>query len=196
MAIFKRNRKVYGILLWLGVTASLMGLFAPSVDAFALSEAAWTDEVWQEHCRTVRTTYNPDQPLNTNMLTITANDPRFVDFLYWVWSNKIIEHQVEQLGGTGWAGPMGGVIFHWAPGSHWEMHTLMAFDHAIHHVADEHHWQDNMFKDFFERFGPVTGVNISERLSMDHEPSWANSWNISEGQKARTTGMSFIKKAR
>ena len=108
MAIFKRNRKeLYGILLWLGVTASLMGLFAPSVDAFALSEAAWTDEVWQEHCRTVRTTFNPDQPLNTNMLTITANDPRFVDFLYWVWSNKIIEHQVEQLGGTGWAGPMG-----------------------------------------------------------------------------------------
>lgn len=174
MAIVKRRRhELCGILFWFGVMASLMGLFAPGVDAFALSEAAWSDEVWREHCRTVRTTYNPDQPLHTNMLTITANDPRFVDFLYWVWSNKIIEHQVEQLGGTGWAGPKDGVIFHWAPGSHWEMHTLMAFDHAIHHVADEHHWQDNMFKDFFERFGPVTGVNISERLSMDHEPSWA-----------------------
>ena len=46
MAIFKRNRKeLYGILLWLGVTVSLMGLFARSVDAFALSEAAWTDKV-------------------------------------------------------------------------------------------------------------------------------------------------------
>ena len=27
-------------------------------------------------------------------------------------------------GGTGWDGPKGGVIFHWAPGSHWERDTL------------------------------------------------------------------------
>jgi hypothetical protein len=109
MAVLKRSRKeLCGILLWFGVTALPLGLFAPGVHAFALSEAAWNDKVWHEHCLTVRTTYNPDQPLNTDRLTLTADDPRLVDFLYWVWSNKIVEHQVEQLGGTGWAGPMDG----------------------------------------------------------------------------------------
>jgi hypothetical protein len=46
-------------------------------------------------------------------------------------------------------------------------------DHAIHHIADEHQWQDTMFKDFFEKFGPVKGVSIKQRLSMDKAPTWA-----------------------
>lgn len=140
--------------------------------AFPLSEAAWSDAQWEAHCLSVRTSYNPNSPLMNDSLSLTAEDPRFLDFLYWVWANKIIEHQVEQVGGTEWTGPTDGVIFHWAPGSRWETHTSMALEHAIHHVADEHHWMDTMFQDFFARFGPIHGVNIAERLSIATPPTW------------------------
>jgi hypothetical protein len=121
----------------------------------------------------VRTSYNAETPLSNDALSLTADDPRFLDFLYWVWANKITEHQVEQMGGTEWDGPGDGVIFHWAPGSRWETHTSMSFTHAIHHVADEHHWMDTMFQDFFEQYGPIRGVNIADRLSMTTPPTWA-----------------------
>jgi len=140
---------------------------------FQISAAAWSDAEWERHCKDVRTTYNVNQPLANDRLTLTARDPRFLDFLYWVWANKILEHQVEQIGGTEWQGPRHGVIFHWAPGSRWETHTVASFDHAIHHIAEEHYWQDNMFKEFFETFGPVQGVNIRNRLSKDSPPTWA-----------------------
>src|SRR5207249_5339154 len=81
--------------------------------------------------------------------------------------------QIEQVGGTEWNGPTGGVIVHGAPGSRWETHTLVPFAHAIHHITGEHNWQDNMFKEFFEKFGPVKGVNIQQRLSLDKPPTWA-----------------------
>ena len=142
------------------------------VGAFPISDAAWSDAQWAQHCKSVRTTYNPKGSFNTETLTIKPDDRRFIDFLYWVWSNKIIEHQVEQVGGTAWKGPTTGVIFHWAPGSRWETHTVMPFQHAIHHLVDEHHWTDKMFTDFFEKYGPVKGVSIGERLSMDQTPTW------------------------
>lgn len=172
ITITRAARSTLKIGALLGLTGLLLGMFTRPLDAFTISDAAWSDEEWTRHCEAVRTTYNPDVSLDTKALTLTSDDPRFLDFLYWVWANKIIEHQVEQIGGTGWNGPTNGVIFHWAPGSRWEKHTIMPFDHAIHHVADEHHWQDNMFKDFFTQFGPITGVNIAERLSLDKAPTW------------------------
>ena len=72
--------------------------------AFPLSGAAWSDAQWEAHCQSVRTSYNPNGPLMKDSLSLTAEDPRFLDFLYWVWANKIIEHQVEQVGGTEWRG--------------------------------------------------------------------------------------------
>ena len=48
-----------------------------------------------------------------------------------------------------WDWPSNGVIFHWAPGSRWEMHTVAPFKHAIHHIAEEHNWVDTMFSDVF-----------------------------------------------
>ncbi len=144
-----------------------------NADAFPVSAAAWSDAQWEQHCKHVRTTYNPAAPLSTKALTIQPDDLRFLDLLYWVWANKITEHQVEQVGGTEWSGPTTGVIFHWAPGSRWETHTVASFEHTIHHIADEHRWNDRMFKDFFEQFGPIQGVNIKQRLSMDKSPTWA-----------------------
>ena len=152
----------------------MVGLFHASsgAEAFPVSSAAWSEAQWEQHCQAIRTTYNPTAPLATKALTLNQDDPRFVDFLYWVWANKIIEHQVEQVGGTEWNGPTTGVIFHWAPGSRWETHTVVPFEHAIHHIADEHNWRDKMFKDFFEPFGPIQGVNIKQRLSFDQPPTW------------------------
>lgn len=141
--------------------------------AFPVGEAAWSNAEWEARCKPVRTTYNPTRPLSTTALTLSPTDERFVDFLYWVWANKIAEHQVEQVGGTEWEGPEDGVIFHWAPGSRWEMHTVVSFEHALHHLAEEHKWTDRMFPGFFEPFGGVRGVSIKERLSMTKAPTWA-----------------------
>ena len=141
--------------------------------AFPVSSYAWTDDQWEQRCRAVRTSYNPHSSLSNTSLTLSKNDPRFLDFLYWVWANKITEHQVEQVGGTEWEGPTNGVIFHWAPGSRWEMHTVVPFEHAIHHVAEEHNWVDTMFRDFFDPFGKSTGMSIVERLSEKKAPTWA-----------------------
>ncbi|MGE3153702.1 MAG: hypothetical protein AB7G48_13200 [Nitrospiraceae bacterium] len=140
--------------------------------AFPVSDAAWSNTEWEAHCESARTSYNPKAALTNETLTLRVDDRRFLDFLYWVWANKITEHQVEQVGGTGWPGPTDGVIFHWAPGSRWETHTILSFEHAIHHVAEEHRWMDNMFQDFFGRFGPVQSVNIAERLSLTSPPTW------------------------
>jgi hypothetical protein len=148
-----------GKMIWISVLIFLLG-FPPVTPAFPISSAAWSNSVWQDHCKDVRTSYNPTHSLATDRLTLTTDDPRFSDFLYWVWANKILEHQVEQIGGTEWTGPTDGVIFHWAPGSRWKTHTVASFDQAIHHIAEEHRWRDTMFKDFFEKFGPVKRVSI------------------------------------
>jgi hypothetical protein len=162
---------------WKMVVVLLMivgsGCLSSGADAFSLSSAAWSEAQWEQHCHEIRTTYNPNTPLATKALTVTQDDIRFVDFLYWVWANKIIEHQVEQVGGTEWDGPTHGVIFHWAPGSRWETHTVVPFEHAIHHIADEHNWRDTMFKDFFEAYGLVQGMNIKQHLSFDQPPTWS-----------------------
>jgi hypothetical protein len=73
--------------------------FPPVTRAFPISSAAWSTSDWQDHCKDVRTSHNPNDPLATDRLTLTPDDPRFSDFLYWVWANKILEHQVEQMGG-------------------------------------------------------------------------------------------------
>lgn len=152
----------------------IVWLAAPQspVHAFPISSAAWSEAQWEQRCKDVRTSYNSRTPLRTDQLTLSPDNPRFLDFLYWVWTNKITEHQVEQIGGTEWNGPTIGVIFHWAPGSRWETHTIMPIGHAIHHLSGEHRWQDNMFREFFEPFGPIKGVNIGELLSQDKPPTW------------------------
>src|SRR5687768_4211805 len=170
-AMYHINRS-YSVGMCVACLAYVMLVMTQPTNAFPLSSAAWSDNEWEAHCLSVRTTYNPHHSLTNTALSLQPDDPRFLDFLYWVWANKIIEHQVEQMGGTEWEGPGHGVIFHWAPGSRWETHTVASFDHAIHHIADEHHWQDNMFREFFEKFGPVQGINIKKRLSMDSPPTW------------------------
>lgn len=126
---------------------------------------AWSNEQWQQRCAGVRTSYNPDHDLNSNALTLHSSDPRWLDFVFWSLSNKVNEHQFEAYGGTGWNGPTGGVLFHWAPGSHWERDTLHSFGFTIGHIVGEHRWTDTMFPDFFEKYGGVYGINIKDRLT-------------------------------
>ena len=96
-------------MIWLSVLLFLLGV-PPLAPAFPISSAAWSNSVWQDHCKEVRTSYNPKHALDSDRLTLTPKDPRFSDFLYWIWANKILEHQVEQIGGTEWTGPTDGVI--------------------------------------------------------------------------------------
>ncbi len=140
-----------------------------------LGPTAWTSAEWRDRCRDVRTSYNPDHELTDATLTLVPGDPRWLDFVYWTIDNKVAEHQVEAYGGTGWKGPTGGVIFHWAPGSHWERDTLASFGFTIGHTIGEHRWVDTMFPDFFERYGGVYGVNIKDRLA-EIDPNSPKPW--------------------
>jgi plastocyanin len=171
----KKFKKVLSTLL----TACLMILIVTSpAKAFPIADYAWSDEQWIEVSKDVRTSYNPNASLNPDKLTIKVDDERFVDFIYWVWHNKINEHQVEMIGGSEWDGHTDGVIFHWAPGSRWETHTVMPFDMAIGHVTGEHQWFDTQFPDFFEPHGGVKRVNIKERLLVDKSPTWGEFVNF------------------
>jgi cytochrome c oxidase cbb3-type subunit 2 len=129
-----------------------------------LGPGAWTSAQWQARCGGVRTSFNPSHELSDSELTIVPGDPRWLDFVYWAINNKVAEHQVEQYGGTNWNGPKGGVIFHWAPGSHWERDTLASFGFTLGHTIGEHRWLDTMFPDFFERYGGVYGISVKDRL--------------------------------
>ncbi len=130
-----------------------------------ISGFAWDAEQWAEKTRGIRTSYNPDHDLSTTQLTLTPGDPRWLDFVFWCFNNKLAEHQVEAYGGTEWDGPTGGVIFHWAPGSRWETHTLASFGFTIGHTIGEHKWMDTQFPDFFEKYGGVYGVNVKDRIA-------------------------------
>ncbi len=133
---------------------------------------AWDKAKWAEVTKDIRTSYNPDGPLNSETLTLVPGDPRWLDFIYWCFNNRLAEHQVEAYGGTEWEGPQGGVLFHWAPGSRWETHTLASFGFTVGHVIGEHRWMDTMFPEFFEQYAKkygsqhagVYGVNMRDRL--------------------------------
>ncbi len=140
-----------------------------------VSGFGWDREEWARRSKGVRTSYNPDHDLNMETLTLVPGDERWLDFVFWCFNNKVIEHQVEAYGGTEWAGPQGGVIFHWAPGSRWETHTLASFGFTIGHVIGEHKWMDTMFPDFFEKYGGVHGVNVKDRLA-EIDPASPKPW--------------------
>jgi len=159
----------------LGAAAVVSTMQAGFVDKRHVGSFAWTDAEWRAHCRGVRTSYNPDRDLSDDRLTLGPSDPRWLDFVFWSLSNKVNEHQVEAYGGTGWNGPKGGVIFHWAPGSHWEQDSLHSFGFFIGHVVGEHRWTDTMFPDFFEKYGGVYGINVKDRL-VEISPSTMTPW--------------------
>jgi cytochrome c oxidase cbb3-type subunit 2 len=140
-----------------------------------LGPGAWTSAQWRQRCDGVRTSFNPTTELSDSALTLTPGDARWVDFVYWAINNKVAEHQVESYGGTGWDGPKGGVIFHWAPGSHWERDTLASFGFTLGHTVGEHRWLDTMFPDFFERYGGVYGINVKDRL-VEIDPTSPAPW--------------------
>lgn len=153
---------------------------APEADSVVsnrehLSPTAWGSKTWQESCSGLRTSYNPDQDLSDDELTLVPGDPRWLDFVYWSLNNKVAEHQVEEYGGTNWDGPTGGVIFYWAPGSHWERNTLASFGFTIGHTVGEHRWTDTMFPDFFEKYGGVYGINVKDRIT-EIDPNSPGTW--------------------
>lgn len=156
-------------------TSILTSMKDELVERPPLGPFAWTDAQWHARCRGVRTSYNPSGELREDALTLRPSDPRWLDFVFWTLSNKVNEHQVEAYGGTGWHGPKGGVLFHWAPGSRWEHEMLHSFGFFIGHIVGEHRWTDTMFPDFFEKYGGVYGVNVKDRL-VDISPGSMTPW--------------------
>ena len=108
------------------------------IDRTHVGPFAWSNAQWRSRCRGVRTSYNRDHDLTDDALTLRPADPRWLDFVFWSLNNKVNEHQFEAYGGTGWNGPKGGILFHWAPWSHWERDTLHSYGFTIGHIVGEH----------------------------------------------------------
>lgn len=163
-----RGTVVLGVMVAFAAVAWLsysLGWGRAATKYHVISGFAWDRDEWAKRTKGIRTSYNPDQDLNADTLTLVPGDERWLDFMFWCYNNKIVEHQVEAYGGTEWDGPKGGVLFHWAPGSRWETHTLASFGFTVGHVIGEHRWTDTMFPDFFEKYGGVYGVNVKDRLA-------------------------------
>jgi mono/diheme cytochrome c family protein len=161
-----RGRFLWTILILLaGAVLYLIGEHFGEEKYHHISGFAWSSDEWTKRSKGVRTSYNPDHDLSTTELTLVPGDPRWLDFVFWCFDNKVAEHQVEAYGGTEWEGPTGGVIFHWAPGSRWETHTLASFGFTIGHIIGEHKWMDTQFPELFENYGGVYGVTVKDRFS-------------------------------
>jgi mono/diheme cytochrome c family protein len=148
-----------------GIGAYLLGQNEGTSKYKHISGFAWDKAEWAKRSAGIRTSYNPDHDLNSETLTLVPGDPRWLDFVFWCVNNKLAEHQVEAYGGTEWDGPKGGIIFHWAPGSRWETHTLASFGFTIGHTIGEHEWKDTQFPEFFEKYGGTYGINVKDRLA-------------------------------
>ena len=159
-----RNILWTAAILLVAAVAYLVGNSSGEKKYEHISGFAWSADEWAARSKGIRTSYNPDHDLSTTELTLVPGDERWLDFVFWCFNNKLAEHQVEAYGGTGWNGPKGGVIFHWAPGSRWETHTLASFGFTIGHIVGEHQWKDTQFPEFFEKYGGVYGVNVKDRL--------------------------------
>lgn len=162
---YARPLTILAVSLLLIVAAFFVGTSRGEKKYSHISAFAWDREQWAQRTAGIRTSYNPDHDLNTETLTLVPGDERWLDFIFWCENNKLAEHQVEAYGGTEWEGPTGGVIFHWAPGSRWETHTLASFGFTIGHTIGEHQWKDTQFPDFFEKHGGVYGINVKDRLA-------------------------------
>jgi mono/diheme cytochrome c family protein len=152
------------VLVVLAIGAYYVGRDAGEKKYHHISGFAWDAEQWAQRTKGIRTSYNPNSDLNSETLTLVPGDERWLDFVFWCFNNKVAEHQVEAYGGTEWEGPQGGVIFHWAPGSRWETHTLASFGFTIGHIIGEHKWMDTQFPEFFEKYGGAYGINVKDRL--------------------------------
>ena len=179
MAIIS-NRKLtlaicIALVIAVGIGAYLFGQKKASDKYHVISGFAWDKDEWSKRTKDIRTSYNPDHDLNTETLTLVPGDERWLDFMFWCFNNKLAEHQVEAYGGTEWDGPKGGVIFHWAPGSRWETHTLASFGFTIGHTIGEHEWKDTQFPEFFEKYGGTYGINVKDRLA-EIDTATPNGW--------------------
>lgn len=134
--------------------------------ASPLSSSAWSETTWQEHCREVRTSYNPGQDLNNEAFTLTPVDARWQKFLSWVQRNKISKHHIDGIDTGNGDRVARGVTVHWALGTRWERQTTMSFGYAIAYLVGELGWQDTDFPEFFAQRGGVYSTNLKDRLVL------------------------------
>src|SRR5512141_1724536 len=96
----KRNTIwILGFLVLAGL-AYVLGRWQASKQYHVISGFAWSSDQWSERSKGIRTSYNPDHDLSTTDLTLVPGDPRWLDFVFWCFNNKLAEHQVEAYGGT------------------------------------------------------------------------------------------------
>src|SRR5215471_18868125 len=182
-------------MFWISVFLVFL-VFPPGTSAFPISSAAWSNSVWADHCKDVRTSYNPKQSLATDRLTLRPDDPRFSDFLYWVWANKILEHQVEQIGEPNGKDPPTGLFFigRLGPGGKPTRLPLLMMLSIT--------WRTNISGRTRCSRTSLGGSGRSMASTSNSGCPWTKRRlghsfsNTSAGQRARTIGMSSIKKVR
>ena len=161
----------YTQLLWL--SALLILLFAASPSSATDKPDLGTS--WQQRCAGIRTTYNPQADLRSDVLTLAADDPRWPAFLSWVADQQIVTSTLVGLRTTASADADKGMVFRWASGTPWERETVLSFGQALAHLLIERDWRDLDFPQFFAARGGMYGINFAERLSL-LEPHSLDLW--------------------
>jgi mono/diheme cytochrome c family protein len=157
--------------LWLSALLALLFAASPS---FATDKTG-VGTSRQQRCAGIRTTYNPQTDLRSDVLTLEADDPRWPAFLSWVTDQQIVVFTLVGLRTSASADAGKGMVFRWAPGTPWERETVLPFGQALAHLLIERDWRDLDFPQFFAPRGGMYGINLAERLSV-LEPHSLDPW--------------------
>jgi hypothetical protein len=75
------------VVAWLSYS---QGSRAAATKYHVISGFAWDRDEWAKRTKGIRTSYNPDQDLNADTLTLVPGDERWLDFMFWCYNNKVL----------------------------------------------------------------------------------------------------------
>jgi cytochrome c oxidase cbb3-type subunit 2 len=129
-------------------------------------DTAGVNTSWQQRCAGIRTSYNPQTDLRSDLFTLEATDPRWPALLSWVQDQHIVTFTLVGFSTSAAADAGTGMAFRWAPETPWEHEVVIPFGQALAHLLIERDWRDLDFPYFFAARGGMYGINLAERLSL------------------------------
>ncbi|MBI3800186.1 MAG: c-type cytochrome [Deltaproteobacteria bacterium] len=152
--------------------SSIRSLWFPAIIILFAASPAFSDDIakgssgWQQRCAGIRTSYNPQTELRSDLLTLETNDPRWPAFLAWVQAQQLATSTLIGLRTSPSTDAGKGIVFRWAPGTPWEQEVVIPFGQALAHLLVEREWRDLDFPQFFTSRGGMYGINLAERLFL------------------------------
>ena len=137
-------------------------------------ETAASNPSWPQRCVNIRTSYNPDADLQTDVLTLTPDNPRWPAFLTWLKEQQLFTSTLVGFTPRSSSGTPSGafsdsgasIAVRWAADTAWDTTVSMPWGHAVAHIIAERNWRDVDFPTFFAERGGLYNIDLAERLAM------------------------------